>query len=396
MCWGRSIPALPAAAERQSAADGARGGGVAHAGGWRSRASDPLDPPGYVLDRHALAGVDMGDPRQFALKDRNPRLLGLTSLSWLLPVELSADARAIVAVHYDKAIAPTASFLEYGVEDARITLIGGTWWMTACGVSAERHCTVMYRSDNGLDYELLGVVLDHQNKDMILFEGKVATSSWRSPVRSAKSISPIRRSRRSWAAPRSISRNRPTACTGSRSIMPGHAARKGSTSMTSGSAAAASRCSRMKGWMLIYHGVEKRAKVGIYRSFWALLDQATTRRRSCGRKTAMPCSRPIPTLTADIAHQMYLPTPVVFTTGLAMPAIITSSRAARPIWRAGSHTYPEGAVPVMRLFPSIPFVPQRRRGQGKSTCASRGQHPDSPRPTSPTRRCDPSTQARGR
>ncbi len=76
-------------------------------------------PGGYVLDRHALAGVEMDDPRQFALKDRSPRLLGLTSLSWLLPVELSGDGAKIVKIHYDKAIQPSAGFLDYGVEDAR-------------------------------------------------------------------------------------------------------------------------------------------------------------------------------------------------------------------------------------------------------------------------------------
>jgi predicted GH43/DUF377 family glycosyl hydrolase len=129
-------------------------------------------PGGYVLDRHHRAGIDMDDPRQFALKDRNPRLLGLTSLSWLLPVELSKDAGKVVKIHYDKAIQPSASFMDYGVEDARISLVGGSWWMTVCGVSAERHCTAMYHSVNGLDYRLLGIVLDHQNKDMILFEGR--------------------------------------------------------------------------------------------------------------------------------------------------------------------------------------------------------------------------------
>ncbi|MDF0753019.1 hypothetical protein NLU14_22590, partial [Marinobacter sp. 71-i] len=83
---------------------------------------------------------------------------------------LSPDAARIVKVHYDKAIQPSASFMDYGVEDARISLVGGRWWMTVCGVSAERHCTAMYHSVNGLDYKLLGVVLDHQNKDMVLFE----------------------------------------------------------------------------------------------------------------------------------------------------------------------------------------------------------------------------------
>ena len=101
------------------------------------------------------------------------RLLALTSLSWLLPVQLTPDGREIVRVHYDQAIEPAAPYQEYGVEDARICRIDNLWYMTTCSVSAERHCTTLHVSLNGLDYELKGIVLDHQNKDMILFEGKV-------------------------------------------------------------------------------------------------------------------------------------------------------------------------------------------------------------------------------
>src|SRR5260370_8190954 len=46
--------------------------------------------------------------------------------------------------------------------------------MTTGSVSAERHCTTLYISEDGLNYTLKGIVLDHQNKDMVLFEGKVA------------------------------------------------------------------------------------------------------------------------------------------------------------------------------------------------------------------------------
>jgi hypothetical protein len=45
--------------------------------------------------------------------------------------------------------------------------------MTTCSVSSERHCTSLYVSSNGLDYALKGVILDHQNKDMLFFEGKL-------------------------------------------------------------------------------------------------------------------------------------------------------------------------------------------------------------------------------
>ena len=32
---------------------------------------------------------------------------------------------------------------------------------------------MLYNSDDGLNYECKGIILDHQNKDMLLFEGKI-------------------------------------------------------------------------------------------------------------------------------------------------------------------------------------------------------------------------------
>lgn len=270
---------------------------------------------GYVLDRHPLHGIHMDDPRQFALKDRNPRLLGLTSLSWLLPVELTGDARTIVKVHYDKAIAPSASFLEYGVEDARISLVGGSWWMTVCGVSAERHCTAMYRSVNGLDYELLGVVLDHQNKDMLLFEGKVA-GKFMALTRPLGEVYFAYPEDSEWLGGPSIHlAQSPDGLHWKPLDAPGIRARKG-TSSTQRIGGGSQPLLTPQGWMLIYHGVEKRDAVGIYRSFWALLDKDDPS-KILRQEDQVPLLEANPALTADIAHQMYLPTAVVFTTGVA-------------------------------------------------------------------------------
>ena len=62
----------------------------------------------YVLDAWPLTLVDTADPRKFQMRGGGWRVLALTSLSWLLPVELDADGRSVVAVHYDRAIAPSA------------------------------------------------------------------------------------------------------------------------------------------------------------------------------------------------------------------------------------------------------------------------------------------------
>jgi predicted GH43/DUF377 family glycosyl hydrolase len=68
--------------------------------------------------------------------------------------------------------------------------------------------------------------------------------------------------------------------------------------------------------MMIYHGVEKRGSVGIYRSFWALLDRDDPS-KILRLEDEVPLIEANPDLTAEIAHQMYLPTPVAFTTGIA-------------------------------------------------------------------------------
>src|SRR5260370_37979545 len=65
-------------------------------------------PDGYVLDSHPLTSVDMTDPRQFSRWQGTRRLLALTSLSWLLPVELTPDGPQIVLVHYHRASFPAA------------------------------------------------------------------------------------------------------------------------------------------------------------------------------------------------------------------------------------------------------------------------------------------------
>ena len=128
---------------------------------------------GYKLDSYPLEDVNTDDPRSFLIKyDLPSPLLGLTSLSWLLPVELSADGLKIIKIHYDKIISPNRTSQEYGIEDARISQIDGKYYMTTCTVSSERHATSLFSSDNGLNYSFKGIILDHQNKDMLLFEGK--------------------------------------------------------------------------------------------------------------------------------------------------------------------------------------------------------------------------------
>ena len=71
-----------------------------------------------------------------------------------------------------------------------------------------------------------------------------------------------------------------------------------------------------RGWFLMHHAVETREAVGVYSTFWALLDLDDPS-RILRLENEQPVLEANPDLTRHIAHQMYLPTPVVFNTGVA-------------------------------------------------------------------------------
>ncbi len=240
--------------------------------------------------------------------------MGLTSLSWLLPVELTPDGRAIVAVHYDRAIEPRAAYQDYGIEDPRISLIDGRYHMTVCCCSAERHGTALYTSDDGFDWTLHGLVLDHQNKDMLLFEGRIGGDYWALTRPLGELYFAYPEAADFAGGPVIHLASSPDALHWKPCDRPGLRARKHSSSAMKVGGGTPPILTEA-GWLILYHGVERREKVGVYRTFWALLDRddpANLLRVEDGA----PLIEADPALTAPIAHQLYLPTPVVFTTGI--------------------------------------------------------------------------------
>ncbi len=271
-------------------------------------------PGGYVLDAYPQIQVDMPDPRWFALRGAANREMALTSLSWLLPVELDAAGAAIVAIHYDAAIAPAASYQSAGIEDPRISRIGDTWYMTACSVSPERHCTTLHSSRDGRAWTLEGIVLDHQNKDMLLFEGLVG-GRFMALTRPMGELYFAYPPDSPWAGGPSINlATSPDALHWRPLAEPGIRPRRGSaTALKVGGGTPPMLGPR--GWRTIWHGVEPDGGIGIYRSFWALLDRDEPW-RVLHLADAVPLIEADPRLTASISDRMYLASPVVFSTGI--------------------------------------------------------------------------------
>jgi predicted GH43/DUF377 family glycosyl hydrolase len=266
----------------------------------------------FVLDAWPLDQADTADPRKFHLRGGRWRVMALTSLSWLLPVELTPDGLTIVAIHYDRAIAPGGDWQCYGVEDARISRIDGRYWMTTCSVSPERHSTTLYVSDNGLDWRFEGLLLDHQNKDMVIFEGDVAGLYWAQtrPLGDHYFAYPPGSE---WRAGPSIKlATSPDLLHWRPHLSPGlrpHRDTVANARMGGGTPPILTD----RGWLALWHGVEPKEIVGIYRTYWSLLDRddpATV--LTTGREPLLEAN---PELTAPIEQLMYV-RDVVFSTGI--------------------------------------------------------------------------------
>ena len=280
----------------------------------------------YVLDAWPLDLVDTADPRKFMLRGGGWRIMALTSLSWLLPVELSADGLDIVAIHYDKAVAPHDSFQCYGLEDARISKLPDRWLMTTCSVSPERHSTTLYSSVNGLDWTFEDIVLDHQNKDMLIFEGLVGGEYW-AQTRPLGDLYFAYPPGSEWRAGPSI--NLATSKDGhywKPYRKPGIRPHSG-TIATSRMGGGTPPILTDDGWLSLWHGVEPKEIVGIYRTYWSLMDKDDPSRILAS--SPLPLLEASPELTRPIEHQMYI-RDVVFTTGIVDAAdhyIVASGEA---------------------------------------------------------------------
>jgi len=268
----------------------------------------------YLTDAWPLSDVTMTDPRKFTISYYSFPVYGLTSLSWLLPVELNEDGSLVTQTHYDKIIAPKFTSQEYGIEDPRISYIDGRYYMTTCCVSSERHSTMLYASDDGLNYTCLGIVLDHQNKDMLLFEGKIndkfyaltrplgecyfasAPGSLYHPgaaihLASSPDLFHWRPSENAFVRARKSSLSNAKIGGGTPPVL------------------------TSDGWLILYHGVENNSEVGIYRTFWAILDKKDPS-KILHQADTTPLLEANPKLTAPICEKIYL-NDTVFTTGIA-------------------------------------------------------------------------------
>jgi len=271
-------------------------------------------PDGYLLDAYPLSDTIADDPRKFYIKKYEPlNITALTSLSWLLPVELDPDGLKIIKIHYDHIISPNKTSQEYGIEDARISLIDGIYWMTTCTVSSERHATTLYKSTDALNWQFEGIILDHQNKDMLLFEGKIGNKYYALTRPLGSLYFPSGLGSEWYPGPSIHLAESPDLLHWKPADDAFIRARKASSSSNKIGGGTPPILTE-KGWLILWHGVETKGEVGIYRTFWAILDKKDPE-KILYMEDQIPILESVPKLTEDMKEQLYL-NDVVFTTGI--------------------------------------------------------------------------------
>jgi predicted GH43/DUF377 family glycosyl hydrolase len=227
----------------------------------------------FKIDEYCLSEFYTNDPRKYlSKKNTHTKIYALTSFSWLLPVELSVDGLDIVNIHYDKIIYSEKGYQEYGIEDARITKINSKYYMTVCCVGSERHSTALYFSENGLDYQNLGIIMDHQNKDMVLFPEKI-NEYYYALTRPLGDHYFISSASTDILPGPSINIAQSPDLLHWRPIDSPLITLKKNSLLTKRLGAGAQPILTDKGWLILFHGVQNFGEVGTYETYYAFLEK---------------------------------------------------------------------------------------------------------------------------
>jgi len=128
-----------------------------------------VDTGDIVVRRFArdATGVDTSDPRVIVVDGR----------TWLTSISHFRVARSRDGIHFDIGDSPAmsaATALEsFGIEDPRITLLDGTYWINYSAVSPRGIATALASTRDFVTFERHGVIFAPPNRDVTLFPERV-------------------------------------------------------------------------------------------------------------------------------------------------------------------------------------------------------------------------------
>ncbi|MEX1186030.1 MAG: glycoside hydrolase family 130 protein [Gemmatimonadaceae bacterium] len=117
--------------------------------------------------RRDTPGLDASDPRVVVVGGR----MWLTSLSHL------RVARSTDGIHFEiepvPAMSPATPYESYGLEDPRITLMAGTYWINYSAVSPHGVATALASTTDFMTFQRHGIIFAPPNKNVAIFPEKI-------------------------------------------------------------------------------------------------------------------------------------------------------------------------------------------------------------------------------
>jgi predicted GH43/DUF377 family glycosyl hydrolase len=117
--------------------------------------------------RRDAPGLDAGDPR----------LLAVDGDTWLTSISHLRLARSTDGIRFtverEPAIAPASAYEAFGVEDARITLLDGTYWINYTAVSSLGIATALASTRDFRTFARHGIIFPPPNRDVAIFPERV-------------------------------------------------------------------------------------------------------------------------------------------------------------------------------------------------------------------------------
>jgi len=134
-------------------------------------AAPTFDASSGRLEVHRWAGDTPG------LHVSDPRTVVLDGRTWLTSISHLRIARSADGIHFDVEPAPAlsaATELEsFGIEDPRITLLDGTYWINYTAVSPHGIATALASTRDFRTFERHGIIFTPPNRDVTIFPERI-------------------------------------------------------------------------------------------------------------------------------------------------------------------------------------------------------------------------------
>jgi beta-1,2-mannobiose phosphorylase / 1,2-beta-oligomannan phosphorylase len=107
----------------------------------------------------------------------DPRLVVANGRTWLTSMSHLRIARSEDGIHFEvdglPALGPDSRYESFGIEDPRITLLDGTYWINYTAVSEHGIATGLASTKDFKTYERHGVMFPPPNRDVTIFPQKI-------------------------------------------------------------------------------------------------------------------------------------------------------------------------------------------------------------------------------